>query len=95
ANLATSMFLLAGTLGAMLLAWLADRLRSKVRLLAAILAGAALFTLLLGLNHDQPRWLLAFVFAAGFCIIGGQLTLNAFASNFYQAQVRATGTGWA
>ncbi|MCR3783267.1 MFS transporter, partial [Pseudomonas aeruginosa] len=68
---------------------------SKVRLLAAILAGAALFTLLLGLNHDQPRWLLAFVFAAGFCIIGGQLTPNAFASNFYPAQVRATGTGWA
>ncbi|AVR68177.1 MULTISPECIES: MFS transporter [Pseudomonas aeruginosa group] len=95
ANLATSMFLFAGTLGAMLLAWLADRLRSKVRLLAAILAGAALCTLLLGLNHDQPRWLLAFVFAAGFCIIGGQLTLNAFASNFYPAQVRATGTGWA
>ncbi|MCR8210770.1 aromatic acid/H+ symport family MFS transporter [Pseudomonas aeruginosa] len=95
ANLATSMFLFAGTLGAMLLAWVADRLRSKVRLLAAILAGAALFTLLLGLNHDQPRWLLAFVFAAGFCIIGGQLTLNAFASNFYPAQVRATGTGWA
>ena len=94
ANLATSMFLFAGTLGAMLLAWLADRLRSKVRLLAAILVGAALFTLLLGLNHDQPRWLLAFVFAAGFCIIGGQLTLNAFASNFYPAQVRATGTGW-
>ena len=42
-----------------------------------------------------PGWLLAFVFAAGFCIIGGQLTLNAFASNFYPAQVRATGTGWA
>lgn len=29
ANLATSMFLFAGTLGAMLLAWLADRLRSR------------------------------------------------------------------
>ena len=28
-------------------------------------------------------------------IIGGQLTLNAFASNFYPAHVRATGTGWA
>ncbi|MNO98081.1 4-hydroxybenzoate transporter PcaK [compost metagenome] len=35
------------------------------------------------------------MFAAGFCIIGGQLTLNAFTSNFYPAQVRATGTGWA
>jgi AAHS family 4-hydroxybenzoate transporter-like MFS transporter len=52
-------------------------------------------TILLGLNHDNPRYLVACVFAAGFCIIGGQLTLNAFASNFYPAHVRATGTGWA
>jgi hypothetical protein len=43
-------------------------------------AGAALCTILLGLNHDNPRYLVACVFAAGFCIIGGQLTLNAFAS---------------
>ena len=95
ANLVTSMFLFAGTLGAMLLAWFADRLKRKVRLLAAVLSGAALCAVLLGLNHDNPRWLVASVFAAGFCIIGGQLTLNAFASNFYPAHVRATGTGWA
>ncbi|AZD64892.1 Major Facilitator Superfamily protein [Pseudomonas chlororaphis] len=95
ANLVTSMFLFAGTLGAICMAWFADRLKRKVRLLSAVLAGAALCTLLLGLNHDNPRYLVAFVFAAGFCIIGGQLTLNAFASNFYPAHVRATGTGWA
>ncbi|MCF8988989.1 MFS transporter, partial [Pseudomonas carnis] len=95
ANLVTSMFLFAGTLGAILMAWFADRLKSKVRLLSGVLAAAALCTILLGLNHDNPRYLVACVFAAGFCIIGGQLTLNAFASNFYPAQVRATGTGWA
>jgi AAHS family 4-hydroxybenzoate transporter-like MFS transporter len=95
ANLVTSMFLFAGTLGAVCMAWFADRLKRKVRLLCAVLAGAALCTILLGLNHDNPRYLVACVFAAGFCIIGGQLTLNAFASNFYPAHVRATGTGWA
>lgn len=95
ANLVTSMFLFAGTLGAIGMAWFADRLKSKVRLLSGVLAGAAVCTILLGLNHDNPRYLVAFVFAAGFCIIGGQLTLNAFASNFYPAHVRATGTGWA
>jgi len=95
ANLVTSMFLFAGTLGAICMAWFADLLKRKVRLLSAVLAGAALCTILLGLNHDNPRYLVACVFAAGFCIIGGQLTLNAFASNFYPAHVRATGTGWA
>lgn len=95
ANLATSMFLFAGTLGAMLLAYFMDRVASKVRLLSCILAGAAAFTVLLGLTHQYQALLLVFVFAAGFCTIGGQLTLNAFASNFYPAQVRATGAGWA
>ena len=54
ANLVTSMFLFAGTLGAILMAWFADRLKSKVRLLSGVLAAAALCTILLGLNHDNP-----------------------------------------
>ncbi|PYC22173.1 MFS transporter [Pseudomonas mosselii] len=95
ANLVTSLFLFAGTFGAVCLAWCADRMANKAYLLAAVLLGAALFSVLVGLNHDDPRWLVPSVFAAGFCIIGGQLTLNAFVSNFYPAQVRATGTGWA
>lgn len=95
ANLVTSLFLFAGTLGAVCLAWCADRVVHKARLLAVVLLGAALFSVLVGLNHADPRWLVPSVFAAGFCIIGGQLTLNAFVSNFYPAPVRATGTGWA
>lgn len=95
ANLVTSLFLFAGTFGAICLAWCADRMANKARLLAAVLVGAAVFSVLVGLNHADPRWLVPSVFAAGFCIIGGQLTLNAFVSNFYPAQVRATGAGWA
>jgi benzoate transport len=95
ANLATSLFLLSGTVGAMLLAYIADHVTSKVRLLAGILLCAAATTILLGLSTARSEWLLMFVMISGFCIIGGQLTLNAFASNFYPAHIRATGTGWA
>ena len=61
ANLVTSMFLFAGTLGAICMAWFADRLKHKVRLLSGVLAGAALCTIVLGLNHDNPRYLVACV----------------------------------
>jgi AAHS family 4-hydroxybenzoate transporter-like MFS transporter len=35
------------------------------------------------------------IFAAGFCIVGGQIAANALAANFYPTSVRATGVGWA
>lgn len=35
------------------------------------------------------------IFAAGFCIIGGQIAANALAAAFYPTSVRATGVGWA
>lgn len=41
ANLVTSVFLFAGTFGAVCLAWLADRLQHKVRLFSAVFVGGA------------------------------------------------------
>ncbi len=35
------------------------------------------------------------IFAAGFCIVGGQIAANALAANFYPTAFRATGVGWA
>jgi MFS transporter, AAHS family, 4-hydroxybenzoate transporter len=35
------------------------------------------------------------IFAAGFCIIGGQIAANALAAAYYPTSVRATGVGWA
>jgi MFS transporter, AAHS family, 4-hydroxybenzoate transporter len=35
------------------------------------------------------------IFAAGFCIVGGQIAANALAAGFYPTAVRATGVGWA
>ena len=35
------------------------------------------------------------IFAAGFCIVGGQIAANALAAGYYPTSVRATGVGWA
>jgi len=35
------------------------------------------------------------IFAAGFCIVGGQIAANALAATYYPTSVRATGVGWA
>jgi AAHS family 4-hydroxybenzoate transporter-like MFS transporter len=35
------------------------------------------------------------IFAAGFCIVGGQIAANALAASFYPTSVRASGVGWA
>src|SRR5258705_681216 len=35
------------------------------------------------------------IFAAGFCIVGGQIAANALAATFFPTSVRATGVGWA
>jgi len=35
------------------------------------------------------------IFAAGFCIVGGQIAANALAAGFYPTSIRATGVGWA
>jgi AAHS family 4-hydroxybenzoate transporter-like MFS transporter len=35
------------------------------------------------------------IFAAGFCIIGGQIAANGLTAGFYPTSIRATGVGWA
>jgi AAHS family 4-hydroxybenzoate transporter-like MFS transporter len=35
------------------------------------------------------------IFAAGFCVVGGQIAANGLAAGFYPTSVRATGVGWA
>lgn len=95
ANLITSLFLFAGTIGAGAMSYFADRVTNKAKLLCVVLAAARLFTFLIGLFHDNKVVMIGLVFATGMCVIGGQLTLNAFSSNFYPAHCRATGAGWA
>ena len=95
ANVTTSFFLLSGVTGAVIMSYLADKLRNKTRIIACMLGGAAVSTVLIGLSVGHAGWLVCFVMLAGFCIIGGQLMLNSFTSSFYPSYARATGIGWA
>lgn len=44
---------------------------------------------------STPGILIASAAISGFCIVGGQGVVNAFAGNYYPAAIRATGVGWA
>jgi AAHS family 4-hydroxybenzoate transporter-like MFS transporter len=63
------------------------------KVLAALYLGGALFVASIGIANPS---VLAFVtFAAGFCVSGGQKSVNALAVIFYPTFVRSTGVGWA
>ncbi|MNV78032.1 4-hydroxybenzoate transporter PcaK [compost metagenome] len=52
-------------------------------------------TACVGIQHGNATLTVLAVMVAGFCLIGGSLTLNGVISNFYPAHIRATGVGWA
>ncbi|RRV10529.1 MFS transporter [Pseudomonas sp. v388] len=95
ASLATSSFLASGTVGAIAFSYLADKVKRKVWLVGGIMVVCGVATAAIGYNHSLPALTVLAVMVAGFCLIGGQLTLNAVISNFYPPHIRATGVGWA
>jgi AAHS family 4-hydroxybenzoate transporter-like MFS transporter len=84
-----------GTIGTFGLAWLIAR-RGFTPMLTATFAVAAIAIALIG---QQPvlaavPLLTAVVFVAGWCVIGGQPGLNAWAATYYPTYMRSTGIGW-
>jgi AAHS family 4-hydroxybenzoate transporter-like MFS transporter len=94
ANLTTAVYQGSGTLGALVLAAVADRTRRAQQVLAGAFLGAAVCIVLLGAGTAVPA-LMAGAAGAGFCVIGGQIAANAFTAAHYPAAMRATGVGWA
>jgi AAHS family 4-hydroxybenzoate transporter-like MFS transporter len=94
ASLVTTMFQVGGTIGAILLGWLMDRINPH-RVLAVSYALAGLFIAAIGSLTGSP-WLVGLaVFCAGLCISGSQVGANALSANFYPTDCRATGVSWA
>jgi len=89
-----AMFQLGGTLGAIVVGRLMDRLDPARVLFGIYLSGAACIVLISLSTHT--RWLMAAaVFAAGAAISGGQVGANALSAAFYPTPYRATGVAWA
>ena len=94
ANVTTGVYQMSGMFGSFMLGWLADRLRPQLVLFGSFVVSAVALLVVSLTAHEAPL-LVAGVFAAGFCVIGGQAALNGFVSTFYPADVRSTGQGWA
>lgn len=93
AKLVTTAFHVGGTVGAILIGRAMDRSR-PTNVLALSYCAAAMSVALVSMARTLGIIALA-VFAAGFCVSGAQVGLNAFASSVYPTAARATGVAWA
>jgi MFS transporter, AAHS family, 4-hydroxybenzoate transporter len=90
----TAMFQIGGAVAAIVLGRVVDRQRSY-GVLALVYLGAAVCVFLIGLVSATVAIETAAVFAAGFCVVGGQTCSNSLAAESYPTAVRSTGVGWA
>ncbi|WP_291687204.1 MFS transporter [Bradyrhizobium sp.] len=88
-----SMLQVGGVVGTFVLGSVIDRFSFRALALVYFIAVFAVGAI--GqLGHSIVLVAMA-IFAAGFCIVGGQIAANALAAGFYPTSVRASGVGWA
>jgi AAHS family 4-hydroxybenzoate transporter-like MFS transporter len=88
-----SMLQVGGVVGTFALGSVIDRF--SFRALALVYLGAVFAVGAIGqLGHAAIPVSIA-IFAAGFCVVGGQIAANALAAGYYPTSMRATGVGWA
>jgi AAHS family 4-hydroxybenzoate transporter-like MFS transporter len=94
AAMITAMLQIGGTVGTLVLGRIFDKM-SPFKALAAIYFCAAAFVVAVGMSTHSILLLVAAIFGAGFCVVGGQIGANALAAKSYPTEIRATGVGWA
>jgi len=90
----TSIFMLGGAVGGLILAWLVDRHGARRVLVPSFLVTAAAIAML-GVAGDTLAIIAALAFLAGVGTVGTQSCLNVVAAGSYETRVRSTGVGWA
>lgn len=93
AALITTGFHIGGAVGGVVLGQLMDRLNENAVLTIAYLGGAVAIVSL-GSVTGAPGLMTVAAFAAGLCVSGGQIAVQAVASGFYPTGARATGVSW-
>jgi AAHS family 4-hydroxybenzoate transporter-like MFS transporter len=88
-----SMLQVGGVVGTFALGSIIDRFSFRALALVYLIAVFAVGTI--GQLGHSVVFVTMAIFAAGFCIVGGQIAANALAAGFYPTSVRATGVGWA
>ena len=90
----SAMYQVGGTVGAIAVGRLMDRFEPHGVLSATYVTGAASVALI-SVSPTTPGLMTFVVFAAGFCVSGGQVGANALSAAFYPTPYRATGVSWA
>jgi AAHS family 4-hydroxybenzoate transporter-like MFS transporter len=88
-----SMLQVGGVVGTFALGSIIDRFSFRALALVYFIAVFAVGAI--GQLGHSVIFVTMAIFAAGFCIVGGQIAGNALAAGFYPTAVRATGVGWA
>jgi MFS transporter, AAHS family, 4-hydroxybenzoate transporter len=88
-----SMLQVGGVVGTLALGSIIDRF--SFRALALVYFAAVFAVGAIGQLGHSVILISVAIFAAGFCVVGGQIAANALAAAFYPTSVRATGVGWA
>jgi AAHS family 4-hydroxybenzoate transporter-like MFS transporter len=88
-----SMLQVGGVVGTFALGSIIDRFSFRALALVYFIAVFAVGAI--GQLGHSAIFVSIAIFAAGFCIVGGQIAANALAAGFYPTAVRATGVGWA
>ena len=88
-----SMLQVGGVVGTFALGSVIDRF--SFRALALVYFAAVFAVGAIGQLGHSVVFVTMAIFAAGFCIVGGQIAANALAAGFYPTSVRSTGVGWA
>ncbi|MGZ5870719.1 MAG: MFS transporter [Bradyrhizobium sp.] len=88
-----SMLQVGGVAGTFALGSIIDRF--SFRALALVYFVAVFAVGAIGQLGHSAVFVTMAIFAAGFCVVGGQIAANALAAGFYPTSVRATGVGWA
>jgi AAHS family 4-hydroxybenzoate transporter-like MFS transporter len=94
AVLVGTVLLVGGTIGTFGLAWAIAR-SGFTRTLTINYVIAAISVAFIGQPGISLMLLSLLVFVAGWCVVGGQPGMNAFAATFYPTYLRSTGIGWA
>ncbi len=94
AAFATALLQIGGCTGTLCFGPLVDRF-GAFAVLSVTYLGAAVFVALVGISGTLAPVIMLTVFAAGFCIVGGQNAMNALAATLYPTAIRSTGVGWA
>ena len=87
-----AMLQIGGVVGTITLGRVIDRF--SFRALALTYAVAAVAVAAIGVSTGSVALAGLAIFAAGFCIVGGQIAANALAAQFYPTAIRASGVGW-